>query len=373
MPEVKEFKVDNSDPSRGKMKINMAVTGLGIPPIKITPSGLPSVDEDALHQLAGSPKKGKYGKAYDYFNDIGQAEFGKELCEALETLVEYRNTETLLLTFIQPLQTFPDQQERIHCSLNINTETGRLSARKPNLQNQPALEKDVYKIRSAFTVEKGNKLIVADYGQLELRVLAHLTNCEGMIKAFKEGGDFHSRTAIGMFDYIRKEIEGGTLLLEWDKSKGTAPFPLLKEKYAAERRKAKTVNFSIAYGKTAQGFAEDWNCSIEEAKNVIRAWFKDRPEVEEWQKHKQEIAKKDKVTQTLLGRYRSLDRYFSTNNFKGSLIGMGLRRAINTPIQGGAADIVIAAMVNIHKNQQLKQLGWKLLLQIHDELILEGP
>lgn len=74
---MKEFKVDNSDPSRGKMKINMAVTGLGIPPIKITPSGLPSVDEDALHQLAGSPKNGKYGKAYDYFNEIGQAEFGK--------------------------------------------------------------------------------------------------------------------------------------------------------------------------------------------------------------------------------------------------------------------------------------------------------
>ena len=88
--------------------------------------------------------------------------------------------------------------------MNINTETGRLSARKPNLQNQPALEKDVYKIRSAFTAEKGKKLIVADYGQLELRVLAHLTSCGRMIKAFQEGGDFHSRTAIGMFDYIRK-------------------------------------------------------------------------------------------------------------------------------------------------------------------------
>ena len=84
-----------------------------------------------------------------------------------------------------------------------------------------------------------------------------------MIKAFEEGGDFHSRTAIGMFDYIRKEIEEGVLLLEWDKSKGSPPFPLLKEKYASERRKAKTVNFSIAYGKTAQGFAEDWNCTIE--------------------------------------------------------------------------------------------------------------
>ena len=92
-----------------------------------------------------------------------------------------------------------DETGRVHCSLNINTETGRLSARKPNLQNQPALDKDVYKIRKAFVAGKGNKLIVADYGQLELRVLAHLTNCKAMINAFKEGGDFHSRTAIGMY------------------------------------------------------------------------------------------------------------------------------------------------------------------------------
>ena len=87
----------------------MAVTGLGIPPVKITPNGLPSVDEESLHQLAGSPKNGKYGKAYDYFHNIGQTEFGKELCEALETLIEHRNTETLLQTFIQPLQVFPDK------------------------------------------------------------------------------------------------------------------------------------------------------------------------------------------------------------------------------------------------------------------------
>lgn len=84
-----------------------------------------------------------------------------------------------------------------------------------------------------------------------------------MIQAFIEGGDFHSRTAIGMFDYIKKDIDEGKVLLEWDKSKGEAPAPLLKEKYAAERRKAKTVNFSIAYGKTAQGFADDWNCTID--------------------------------------------------------------------------------------------------------------
>lgn len=103
---------------------------------------------------------------------------------------------------------------------------------------------------------------MADYGQLELRVLAHLTGCKAMIDAFKKGGDFHSRTAIGMYNYIKKDIEQGNILLEWDKSKGKPPVPLLKDKYAAERKKAKTVNFSIAYGKTAKGFALDWGCSL---------------------------------------------------------------------------------------------------------------
>lgn len=111
--------------------------------------------------------------------------------------------------------------------------------------------------------EKGNKLIVADYGQLELRVLAHITGCKAMIEAFEKGGDFHSRTAMTMFPNIKKEVDEGKVLLEWDKSKGAPPAPLLKDKYASERRKAKTMNFSIAYGKTAHGFAQDWNCSIE--------------------------------------------------------------------------------------------------------------
>ena len=143
-------------------------------------------------------------------------------------------------------------------------------------------------------------------------------------------------------------------MLEWDKSKGDAPLPLIKDKYADERKKAKTVNFSIAYGKTAKGFSEDWDCSIAEAKKVITAWFNDRPEVLAWQKKKQEIAKEKKYTQTLLGRYRRLEKFFSGSSSKGSFFGMGLRRAINTPVQGGAADIVIASMVKIYKNRELQ-------------------
>lgn len=97
-----------------------------------------------------------------------------------------------------------DKNSRIHCSLNLNTETGRLSSRRPNLQNQPALEKDQYKIRDAFIAEEGKTFIVADYGQLELRLLAHMTNCKSMLDAFKSGGCFHSRTAMGMYGYIKE-------------------------------------------------------------------------------------------------------------------------------------------------------------------------
>jgi DNA polymerase I len=118
---------------------------------------------------------------------------------------------------------------------------------------QPALDKDIYKIRRAFTCEPGNTLIVADYGQLELRLLAHISACKSMLHAFTVGGDFHSRTAMGMYPQIAKEVESGKILLEWDSSKGEAPAPLLKEVYSTERRKAKMLNFSIAYGKTAMG------------------------------------------------------------------------------------------------------------------------
>merc|ERR1712137_680722 len=138
---------------------------------------------------------------------------GVEACEAIENLCEYGAISTLLNSFILPLQEMVDSDNRIHASMNINTETGRLSCRRPNLQNQPALEKDRYKIRSSFTAEKGNKLIVADYGQLELRLLAHITNCKSMIDAFKKGGDFHSRTAIGMYPAITEAVERGEVIL----------------------------------------------------------------------------------------------------------------------------------------------------------------
>ena len=182
----------------------MKITGMGVKPIDFTASGMPACDTPVIKQLAGpTPSKGKFGLAYEHFKALGEEQKGIEMCLALEQWYSFKSIETLLQTYITPLQTTPDEGGRIHCSMNLNTETGRLSCRKPNLQNQPAGDKDVYKIRKAFVAEEGKSLVVADYGQLELRILAHMANCKGMIEAFKLGGDFHSRTAlVSTFDHL---------------------------------------------------------------------------------------------------------------------------------------------------------------------------
>lgn len=349
----------------------MKVKGLGLKPTTFSASGLPSVDEKGLSILAGDPDKGTYGTAYDHFKKIGREEEGKELSENLMKLLLHRRTETLLNTFILPLQSLADKNSRIHCSLNINTETGRLSSRKPNLQNQPALDKDRYHVRKAFEPESGNKFIIADYGQLELRILAHMTNCKAMIDAFQSGGDFHSRTAVTMFDYIKTDIEEGKVLLEWDYANGSPPAPLVKEKYSNERKQAKMMNFSIAYGKSSHGFAKDWGCSVEEAQEVLDAWYKERLEVKDWQDHVKNEAVQKGWTRTLAGRYRNLTKHFKKGNKMHVM--HGLRAAINTPIQGGAADIMVGAMKKINENKKLEEMGWFMIHQIHDEVILEGP
>merc|ERR1712216_63450 len=214
--------------------------------------------------------------------------------------------ETMISSFLRPLQFLTDETGRVHCLMNLNTETGRLSARKPNLQNQPSAEKDRYDVRRAFQAETGNTLVVAGYGQLELRLLAHMTGCESMLSAFEAGGDFHTRTAVGMFPYIRDAIEKGEVLLEWDYANGPPPVPMVKEKYSEERRKGKILNFSIAYGKTVYGLAVDWGVSKEEAQQTVDAWYADRPEVREWQQCVQREAREHRVTRTLLGRQRPL-------------------------------------------------------------------
>ena len=344
--------------------VDVTVRGLGLKPEKLTAGGSPSVTAAVLRTLAGDPfaDPPKYGTAY--------AKLGKEGCEALSSLCSIGSIDTMIANFLTSLQELADEDNRVHCSLNLNTETGRLSSRRPNLQNQPALEKDTYKIRKAFQSSPGNNLIVADYGQLELRLLASMTNCKSMIDAFEAGGDFHSRTALDMFPYIREKLDSGECLLEWDYNNGDPPKPLIKDIYGSERRKAKTLNFSIAYGKTAHGLSQDWGVDIKEAEEMLQAWYEARPEVRDWQADVKASAKAKGITRTLMGRYRDLPEAMGKNM---RLVSGALRASINTPIQGGAADVAMMAMNKINDSEKLKHLGWILLLQIHDEVILEGP
>jgi len=227
-----------------------------------------------------------------------------------------------------------------------------------------------------FTCEPGNALIVADYEQLELRLLAHMTNCKSMLTAFKLGGDFHSRTAMGMYDYIGAKVRSGEVLIEREVDEhgtplaGTEALPLIKDAFANERKKAKVLNFSIAYGKTAQGLATDWKVPLAEAKETLERWYRDRPEVRAWQDDTIEFAKRAHYVKTDTGRYRRLPGIASPSRAERA---HNQRAAINTPVQGTAADVVMAAMIKVHRHEHLRELGWKMVLQVHDELILEGP
>lgn len=340
--------------------------GMGFPVQRKSASNkLPSADSVSIRALAGNPSKNEYGLALSHFKSEAE---GKEACEALDSLLEHSAIQTLVSTFILPLQQCVDDQSRIHCSLNINTETGRLSARRPNLQNQPALEKDKYKIRKAFAAAPGKALIVADYSQLELRVLAELSNCKAMIEAFESGEDLHSRTAISMFDHVKAAVDRGEVIVEADDNKPEVK--LLKEVFANERKKAKGLNFSIAYGKTSYGLAKEWNISAEEAQDLLKKWYAGRPEVEKLQKDLKQFARYHKYVPTILGRRRALPMINSKNMRERS---HSERCAINSPIQGSAADLMMAAMLKLASNKRLVELGWKLVLQIHDEVIMEGP
>ncbi|XP_024977125.1 DNA polymerase I B, chloroplastic/mitochondrial isoform X2 [Cynara cardunculus var. scolymus] len=416
LPMEKEFKVPNVDNiiEEGKKtatkfrKIKLKTICSGLQPETYTASGWPSVCGDVLKSLAGkvsmdydfvdeetaevdenaddptdielsetksvpfvNNSETAYGTAYAAF---GGGSEGHEACHAIAALCEVCSIDSLISNFILPLQGshISGRNGRIHCSLNINTETGRLSARRPNLQNQPALEKDRYKIRQAFIAAPGNSLIVADYGQLELRILAHLADCKSMLDAFKAGGDFHSRTAMNMYPYIRDAVESKEVLLEWHPQPGeeSPPVPLLKDMFASERRKAKMLNFSIAYGKTAVGLSRDWKVSVTEARETVARWYGGREEVLRWQEARKREARKIGCVYTLLGRARTFP---STKDASPSHRGHIERAAINTPVQGSAADVAMCAMLEISKNARLRELGWKLLLQVHDEVILEGP
>jgi DNA polymerase-1 len=263
-------------------------------------------------------------------------------------VLEYRQLTKLKSTYVDAIPALIDPKTgRVHTTFNqTGTATGRLSSSDPNLQNIPIRSELGRLIREAFVPDKGKVLISADYSQVELRVLAHLAEDEVLIDAFRAGEDIHDRTAREVFS--EEELKNRSEC----------------------RRRAKVINFGIVYGLSAFGLAQTLGISREEAQNFIDAYFRRYRGVRAWQDKILEEVKKKGHTTTLFGRIRPIpdikSKDFNARNFAE-------RTAINSPIQGTAADIAKIAMIHIHRALQEKGLSSKILLQVHDELVLEVP
>jgi len=270
-----------------------------------------------------------------------------EKYEIAQHIIDYRELDKLRATYADALPKIIAGDGRIHGALNQTVAaTGRLSSTEPNLQNIPVRTELGQRIRKAFIPEKGNKLISADYSQLELRILAHITQDPRMLEAYKNNEDIHSQTARLVF--------GATT----DKD--------LKEK----RRLAKIVNFGIAYAVEAFGLSQRVGISRSEAKQVIADYFETYKGIREYMDRTPEQARQQGFIASLFGRRR----YFpSINDRNFAVRGRAEREAINMPIQGTASDIVKIAMIRVADALKKEKLETKMIMQVHDELLFEGP
>lgn len=259
-------------------------------------------------------------------------------------ILEYRELFKILSTYISPFKSLIDLQTgRIHATFKqIGTQTGRITCISPNLQTIPIRSEIGKNIRKAFIAPPGFKIVVADYSQIELRILAHLSGDDNMIEAFIKGRDIHSETA--------RSILGKSLITEED------------------RRKAKTINFGIFYGLSPYGLSKELSISYEEAEEIIRDYFRTYPKVREWIDYTIREAREKGVVKTIFGRKRKIFELFHPRR---EIREQGERVAVNTPVQGSSADIIKLAMINIYREVIKNTKDIKLVLQLHDELIFE--
>jgi DNA polymerase-1 len=260
-------------------------------------------------------------------------------------ILRHRTLSKLKSTYIDGLINLPDKNGRIHTSfVQTGTATGRLSSREPNLQNIPIREEEGRRIREAFTAKSGHVLISADYSQIELVVLTHLSHDSNLMSAFKDGVDVHARTASLIFGLPEKEIP------------------------ADKRRIAKTINFGVMYGMSAFRLSNELRISRSEASTFINAYFNTYSGVRDFIQALIKQTEQTGFVSTILGRRRYIQAINSPNKTEKAAAE---RVAVNTPIQGSAADIVKTAMLKLDKVLEGKNA--KLLLQVHDELIFECP
>ena len=263
-------------------------------------------------------------------------------------ILEYRGLKKLLSTYINALpELINSRTGKIHTSFNQTvTATGRLSSSNPNLQNIPIRDDNGKEIRRAFIPNNGEVFFSADYSQIELRIMAHLSKDENMVNAFLSGEDIHAATAAKIFNVPLNEVTNDM------------------------RRKAKTANFGIIYGISAFGLADRLNISRTEAKGLIDGYFESFPSVKEYMEKSIEVAREKGYVETITGRRRVLPDINSNNSI---VRGYAERNAINAPIQGSAADIIKIAMVRVANRIKSENLSAKMIIQVHDELNFSVP
>lgn len=278
----------------------------------------------------------------------GEQEEEVDKAEILEDILNYRGIRKLLGTYIEALpEEINPQTGRIHCQFNQTvTATGRLSSSNPNLQNIPIRDAMGRELRKAFVPDPGEVFFSADYSQIELRLMAHLSQDPAMIAAFKEGDDIHRATAAKIYHLPLEEVS------------------------KLQRTKAKTANFGIIYGISTFGLASRLNIPRAEAKELIDGYFATYPRIKEYMDECIAIARDKGYVETFFGRKRMLKDIHSAN---ATVRGYAERNAINAPIQGTAADIIKIAMVRITKRIAREKLHAKLLIQVHDELNFSVP
>jgi DNA polymerase-1 len=262
----------------------------------------------------------------------------------IQKILDFRGLKKLLSTYVEALPLLVDKRTgKIHTSYNqAIAATGRLSSVNPNLQNIPIRSVNGREIRKAFIPsDENHTFLSADYSQIELRIMAALSQDEEMLKAFNEGKDIHSITAAKIYQIPESEVDGEM------------------------RRKAKTANFGIIYGISAFGLSQRLNIPRSEAKELIDGYFQNFPKIKQFMDKQIELARNQGFVQTIKGRKRYLTDINSAN---AVVRGMAERNAINAPIQGSAADIIKIAMINIYRQFETLKLKSKMVLQVHDEL-----
>ncbi len=321
--------------------------------------------EQDIHALAGhefnigSPKQlsivlfeelslpaGKKRKT-GYSTDAETLEGLSDKHPIIPLILEYRSLTKLVNTYVKGLQAAVSPDGRMHTTFKqTETRTGRISSAEPNIQNIPVRTELGRNFRRFFTAGEGKTLIDADYSQIELRVLAHLAADEVMIKTFCEGGDIHAETAAKVFNMPKEWVD------------------------ADMRRKAKAVNFGIVYGIGAFSLSKDIGTSVKEAQQYIDDYLANFAGVRDYMSGMTENAEKDGYAVTMFGRRRFIPEILSSNKVVKAL---GKRIAMNTPIQGTAADIIKIAMVKVYDRLKRELPQARLILQVHDELIVEAP